>query len=574
MCGVGGIYTSGGLRINEEHKAILDRIGESIYLRGPDAKGTMIGSNFGFVHTRLAIIDLDQRSNQPMESKDWVLCYNGEIYNFETIRKELEPYQNFKTTSDTEVLLFSLQEWGINKTLQRIAGMFAFLAYNKNEKALYAVRDHMGIKPLLMTRLADGAYCFSSSAASLVTAQKNRTFPVYKPALASYFVLGAPFTRNTVFEGIERVEPATYIKCLPNGRFTTHRYWQPRYQSQFTMDDLAEIVLEYETSDVQSALFLSGGVDSTFLASVTKNLDCFHLTSPETHYAKEVADRFGRKFVSVEPQLTNYEENIQKAITFHGEPMMSCGIPYAVSEEIAKHGYKMAISANGADELFHGYPRTPMPEHTPDYLPLHEAKSYRWFSNQISHIFRDSRNFEIEELKDFIPSLIDIGNDAMQKYYLSDFPPSASHRWFELMTYVLHDLNPTLDASSMANSVEVRVPFLDHRIVEGVLSWNASTLVTCDLGRKAPLKEYLSRYFPISFFHRPKLGFSIHQDSLSSISRLGEKALDRAKKEKYIKFNKGAKFGEHLRDMIYLGSTYYSYETWRDSQLMQLGQIA
>ena len=521
------------------------------------------------VHRRLSIIDLDPRSNQPMESEDWALCYNGEICNFRTIRAELVRKNHiFKTNSDTEVLLLALQEWGIEGALQRCAGMFAFLAYNKRENALYAARDPMGIKPLVMTRLEDGSYCFASSAAAIVEALPKCSWTPYKPALASYFLLGAPFTRGTVFEGIERIEPAHYVKCLPDGRFTRHRYWQPRYQPNFSMDDLVSIVAEYEISDVQSALFLSGGVDSTFLAAATKKLDCFHLISPETQYAKEVADKFDRKFISVKPELNHYVEDVARVIKFHGEPLMSCGIPFSVSKEVAKHGYKMAISANGADELFHGYARTPIPEYTPRYLPLHETRTYRWFSEQIAHIFRDNRNFQIEEFDEYIPSLLEVGNDALSKYHLPDFPPSASHRWFELMTYVLHDLNPTLDAASMANSLEVRVPFLDHRIVEGVLSWDANKLVTPSLGRKAPLKEYLRDYFPMSFFHRPKLGFSIHEDSLGSISNLGKKALKRSCGNGFLKFVKDANYGEYSRDKIYLGNSCFSYEAWLSSKLV------
>ena len=222
----------------------------------------------------------------------------------------------------------------------------------------------------------------------------------------------------------------------------------------------------------------------------------------------------------------------------------------------------MAISANGADELLHGYPRTPIPEYTPRNLPLHETRSYRWFSEQIAHIFRDSRNFEISELEEFVPSLIEIGNDAMTKYHLPDFPASASHRWFELMTYVLHDLNPTLDAASMINSVEVRVPFLDHRIVQGVLSWDAEKLVTPALGRKAPLKQYLNDFFPTSFFHRPKLGFSIHKSLLGDISNLGESAFKQARQSGFLNFNKKSRYGEYSRDIIYLGNTCYSYDVW------------
>ena len=562
MCGVGGIYTLGSIKFGENHKKILETINDAQFQRGPDSDGFLAGENFGLVHRRLAIIDLDPRSNQPMESTDWVLSYNGEIANYRAIRTELKSKYNFSTTSDTEVLLLALQEWGIEGALKRCAGMFAFLAYNKRENILYAARDPLGIKPLVMTRIEDGSYCFASSVSAIVKALPERPWKPYKPALASYFVLGAPFTRGTVFEGIERVEPAHYVKCLPDGRFTRHRYWEPSYQDQFSMDDLISIMKEYEVADVQSALFLSGGVDSSFLVALTQKLDCFHLTSPETHFAKEVAAKFDRKFVCVEPNLSDYAEDVEKVIKFHGEPLMSCGIPFTVSKEVARQGYKMAISANGADELLHGYPRTPIPEYIPRNLPLHETRSYKWFSEQIAHIFRDSRNFEITELTEFIPSLIEIGNDAMEKYHLTGFPPSASHRWFELMTYVLHDLNPTLDAASMLNSIEVRVPFLDHRIVEGVLSWDAEKLVTPALGRKAPLKQYLNEYFPISFFQRPKLGFSIDKSLLADISKLGESALTHASHSGFLNINNKKCFGEYHRDMIYLGSTCYGYSVW------------
>lgn len=566
MCGIGGIYAPLGLSINDGHRKILDAIGEEMFERGPDAGGVETGAQFGLVHRRLAIIDLDERSNQPMESQDWVLAYNGEIYNFRAIRAELETRQSFRTSSDTEVLLLALQEWGLERTLERIAGMFAFLAYNKKENVFYAVRDHMGIKPLVMTRLQDGAYAFASSAAALVNAQPERRYATFKPALASFFTLGAPFTRSTVYEGIERVEPATYLRFTPDGQFTAHRYWQPQYQPHFTMQDLLDVVAEYEISDVPSALFLSGGVDSTFLAAATKNLDCFHLYSPETHYAKEVANRFGRKFVCVKPEFSNYEENMARVMQFHGEPLMSCGIPFSVSSEIAAQGYKMAISANGADELFHGYPRTPAPEATPDYLPSHETESYRWFSQQLAHIFRDSRNFDLPSLQDELPSLIDIGNEAISSFRLhDDFPPSASYRWFELMSYVLHDLNPTLDAASMLNSIEVRVPFLDKRVVEGVLSWDASRLITPQLGRKAPLKAYLSQYFPVSFFQRPKLGFSIDKELLGPIASLGQKAMSRFEAKGFISFKKRAEFGEVSRDAVYLANSCLAYDLWQKS---------
>jgi len=563
MCGVAGIVVPAHQALGPMRVRALEDCGKFMYLRGPDARGQWTNERVGLAHTRLSIIDRDTRANQPMESEDWVLSYNGEIYNFKTLKQELKAHAAFVTSSDSEVLLRGLQVWGLERTLARCAGMFAFIAFNKRTGVAYAVRDRLGIKPLFYTRDASGATYLASSVAALVAALREREWKLYRPALASYFVLGAPFTTTTVFEGIERLEPAHILTVHPDGSFHKTRYWQPQFRAGFGMEELIDVVREHQVSDVKSAIFLSGGVDSTFIASATEGLDCFHLTSPERGYAEAVAKRYRRPFVEVKPDLGGYLKSVRHVAELHGEPLMSCGIPYAVSKAMAAHGYKMAISANGADELFHGYPRTPMPEHEPTYLPLHEAGSYQWFHQQVSHIFRDSRNFSVQDLDEWMPSVIDVGNNALKTYRLEGFPPSASHRWFELMTYVLSDLNPTLDAASMANSVEVRVPFLDHRIVEGVLSWHGRDLVTEQHGRKAPLKAWLRRDFPRGFFNRPKLGFSIDEHALAPIVKEEREAFERLTRTGVVRLrDKG--FGHVERDRIYLEKMSVAYEAWND----------
>ena len=546
---------------------------KAIARRGPDGQGTWTQSKVMFGHVRLAIVDPDPRSDQPMQSENWSLCYNGEIYNFRDIRETLEGLgHTFVTQSDTEVLLLSLEEWGIEGSLSRIAGMFAFLAYNKETRQTFAARDHMGIKPLLYARDASGTLFFGSSVTSIQKMCPEANFEINKSALASYFSLGGVHGNQTCYEGIERLDPAHYMEILPNGEITITKYWVPEYQSNFTMDDVISIVREYQIADVPSALFLSGGVDSSFLACVYDDLDCFHLTSPEEPYAQMVADRFGRKLTSVKPDLATYEADVEAATAFHGEPMMSVGIPLAVSREVKNHGYKMAISANGADELFLGYSRTPMPEYSPEYMPLHETTSKRFMVEQLQHIFRDDRNFELSALRDVFPSMRDIYIDSMSAHRLEGFPVSASHRWTELMTYVLSDLNPTLDAASMYNSVEVRVPFLDHRIVQGVLSWDASVLVTPELGRKAPLKRHIAKYFPQTLYQRTKLGFSIHSENLDDISKLSETALKQALDQKMLALHPSTRFGEYERDMIYLGNSLFGFSKWADADCLQAAQ--
>ena len=569
MCGIVGIVGDYVNARGDDAAAKLQHGLQAIARRGPDGEGTWTHDRVMFGHVRLAIVDPDPRSNQPMESDNWTLCYNGEGYNFREIRKTLEGLgHTFVTQSDTEVLLLSLEQWGIEGCLSRIAGMFAFLAHNKATGQTYAARDHMGIKPLLYARDASGTLFLGSSITSIQKMCPDANFTINKTALASYFSLGGVHGSHTCFDGIERLDPAHYMEILPNGDLNIHKYWEPQYQSNFTMVDLIAIVREYQISDVQSALFLSGGVDSSFLACVYDDLDCFHLTSPEEPYAQMVADRFGRKLISVKPDLETYEADVEAATAFHGEPMMSVGIPLAVSREVNKHGYKMAISANGADELFLGYSRTPMPEYTPDYMPLHETPSKQFMVEQLQHIFRDDRNFEMPALRDVFPSMRDIYTQSLAEHRLEGFSVSASHRWVELMTYVLSDLNPTLDAASMYNSVEVRVPFLDHRIVQGVLSWDASVLVTPELGRKAPLKEHIAKYFPQTLYQRTKLGFSIHSEKLDDISKLSETALKQALKTKTIELQGGTQFGEYERDMIYLGNSLFGFSKWADANCL------
>jgi asparagine synthase (glutamine-hydrolysing) len=566
MCGFVGIVSEKVTGFDTEYNQRLSQGLTAIARRGPDGQGKWSKGRVMLGHVRLAIIDPNARSDQPMESENWVLCYNGEVYNFKEIRQELKALGHFfKTDSDTEVILRSLEAWGIEGCLSRIAGMFAFMAVNKTNGVVYAVRDHMGIKPLLYKADGKGSYFFGSSVTAIRAMCPDEDFEVDYGAIGTYIALGGVHGIQSVYKAIKKLPPAHYMEITPDGKNRLCKYWEPQYQKDFRLEDLISIVQEYQISDVKSALFLSGGVDSSFLASVYGDFDYFHLTSPEESYAQMVANRFRGNLIKVSPELATYEADVEAATAFHGEPMMSVGIPLAVSRELKAHGFKMAISANGADELFLGYSRTPHPEYSPPYLPLHETPTKKFLLEQLQHIFREGRNFSMVDLEGLIPSIETIMHECLTHYHLDNFPPSASYRWTELMTYVLSDLNPTLDAASMFNSVEVRVPFLDHRVVQGVLSWDASKLITPELGRKAPLKKHLSKYFPQTLYQRTKLGFSIHSDKLSSITKLSENALTTSIKKKKISFTQSAFRGEYERDLIYLGSTLFGLGKWEKS---------
>jgi len=563
MCGIGGVFLVNQKNLSENSSKALCIMKDFMKNRGPDGNGIVIDKNVGLVHTRLSIIDIAERSNQPMQSQHWILSFNGEIINYKTIRQQLIYKYHFNTESDTEVLLYSLEEWGIEKTLKKCAGMFAFLAYHKTTGHFYAARDPMGIKPLFFFYDND-EYWFASTPATIKAALPKKQWEIHKPAIGSYFALGAPFTQISTTLGIRQVAPASYISIDPNGAIQYKKYWAPEFQTNFTMNDLMDIILEYKNTDVKSALFLSGGIDSTFLATVMHDLDFFHLNSAELSYAKRVANQYKKSLIVVNPEVNSYFDGLKKVSHTFGEPLMSAGIPFSVSASVVKYGYKMAISANGADELFLGYPRTPL-DFSIKKFNKNDFNTNQWFDYQIAHIFRNKTYFSIEEYDAYIPSLVDIRFNVIKNCSLANFDVQANYRWIELMTYVLNDLNPTLDAASMANSLEVRVPFLDHRIVQGILSWSAERLYNETLGRKAPLKEQILPIFGKEFIHRPKLGFSLDRSVLSKINKQTENDFENMMQTQFIKLHsKNSSSTNYERDMLLLKPICQVYKTWNN----------
>jgi len=559
MCGIGAIYKIKPSKIGDIELKDSEKISGLLKNRGPDSNGIWFDSRISIVHRRLAIVDTNKRSTQPMESKTWVICLNGEIINYKELKKTLKEKIQFKTSSDTEVLLQAIEFFGLKETLNKIAGMFAFLAYNKKTQTLYAVRDHLGIKPLFYSACQNNSVYFASSASAIQKANKNHFGKINNKALSSFFQLGATFTAESCFENIKRLGPAEILSISPNGSQSITKYWEPKYDPSFSVDDLMTIIQEYKYSDVKSAIFLSGGIDSSFLVSTIGDLDCFHLDSPEKKFAEAVAIKYKRKIQIVKPTASDYFESLRECTQSFGEPLMSAGIPGVVSAAIKRTGYKMAISANGADELFYGYPRTPIIGLKEPNLYPEDGVQNNFFSYQYNHIFRHSEHYKIKSI-DYKKSSKH-GFELSKQFYMQNFPAHASYRWFELMTYVLHDLNATLDAASMHYGIEVRVPFLDHRIVQGVLSWEPEKIVTSQFGRKSPLKQVLSKDFGPSFLSRPKQGFSINDGMYQKIEKRENEILSKYIKNGFIEI-KSKITDLYERDINYLKKSVLAFHLW------------
>ncbi len=396
MCGICGIYSFNSTDI-EKNKNQVSFMCDLMRDRGPDHKGILENESVVLGHTRLAIMDpLNNLADQPIESNNWIMVFNGEIYNFRKIKAELlVKGRVFKTESDTEVLLLCLEEYGFETTLEKINGIYAIAAINKQDGKLYLVRDRLGIKPLYYYFDKEHKkFIFSSTPASIAKTARKSWDLDYK-SVFSFFHLGAPSTKGTFFKGINRLRPAQYMIINQNQEIDkTGIYWTPEVREGEIDEKVKEIIQLEKEAHVSSAVFLSGGIDSSVMAAILKDVEGFHLSSPEQKYAEYVAEKLGFKLKIREfADNLDFDEILKRYAISSGEASASSPIPLLVSELIAQEGYKVAFSANGADELFFGYPRTPAKD-LKDFNNTaldYEQTSYLTDEEQYYHIFRVPR---------------------------------------------------------------------------------------------------------------------------------------------------------------------------------------
>lgn len=459
----------------------VETIGKMLTLqgsRGPDFIGISppgASTEVIFGHNRLAIIDKSEAGNQPMSSTIGdLLTYNGEIYNADI--------DDFYTT-DSKWLLYGLPGPDgpeLIQLLNNLNGMFAFAYHNEATHKITLVRDRFGIKPLYYTHQKD-FFAFASTPAAVALTKSN--WDISEKGLHEYLALGAT-TLHSMFHGIEAVPPGHYVVFdIKTNTIQVKRWYYPKFIEN-AYETIQEKVIQAIdrvklTCDWPQIILLSGGIDSTLVASRYAGQKAIHLASPEQEYAQKVADRFGIQMFNVTPQAQNAEECLTDYITKSGDPTMAGLIPYITCKEIKKLGYRVAITANGADELFWGYDRTR------DYMTMKKA------------IFRDF-SFTDQIIKEFWDNL-------------NIYPEANHNQWLEIYSYLMFDLNKTLDFASMCHSVEVRVPYLDHELVESALSIPQEKHVA-NFGNKTILKKMLVDLgFDFGFIHRPKVGFSLHE---------------------------------------------------------------
>lgn len=505
MCRFSGIVSHDGTKVIKmtEHQ----RRG------GPDSVGFWNDDNVWLGHNRLSIIDLSSNGAQPMFSDRWVIVYNGELYDHHDVRQKLGP-MHWRSHCDTLTLLNAIEHKGIQWTLNNIEGMFSFAAYDKYEKKIYLAVDPYGIKPMFWVKLGE-TFAFASSPAALTYLKPSWEMDEF--ALIDMLTLGG--TKDPLFSGMKRLKGGQLLTYDIDTGIIHLTHWYSRKEHQCNEDDLIDAVKSsiqsVKLADVPVFMFLSGGIDSTIVATQCQWMNAVHLDSPEEQYARQVAVKYHNPFLLVKPNDYIAEDVLKDYAQQSGDCSMSAIQPYIVSKEVSKLG-NVAISANGSDELHYGYNR--MRE---DAATL----------GQYRHIFRN--------MKSGWPEYTDY--------------KSASE--LELKTYVEYDLNKTLDFASMCHGLEVRVPYLNKQVVEMAMSIPRSVHVN-GYGNKSILKKFLvSEGFSDQFVNRPKLGFSLHTQPIGYDS-LKVKGLNLLKD----RFNIETKFLG--RDLAYFAASAAAFYSW------------
>jgi asparagine synthase (glutamine-hydrolysing) len=561
MCGINGILSTNA----STYKTNITQMNQALSHRGPDDEGTWHNDHVILGHRRLSIIDLSTAGHQPMVSSNgrFALVYNGEIYNFNEIKKELPDYP-FTSHTDTEVILAAWQQWGMG-CIHKFNGMFAFALWDNQEQTLFLVRDRLGIKPLYYTK-TNGGLVFSSEvrallASGLIDRKVNRN---HLFEYLSYQTMHAP---NTLVEGVQLLEPGHLLNITPK-EVTNTTYWSAsntNQHGQIAYEDakaevhhlLQQSVKRRLVSDVPFGAFLSGGIDSsavTGLMSQASNMpvNTFSVSFAEeqyseARYARMVAGKFGTKHTNIHLTPQDFLNYLPAAMQSMDHPSGDGPNTWVVSKVTKDAGITMALSGLGGDELFCGYDIFTRALKLHKYrklanvpvvlrrlagnmlqltgssiakqkmndilsLPDWQLQSFYPLSRQVLHprqihqLLAIPANSYQPEATNQLLSAFGLQSSALSSVAQNSHSHLLSQTsLLEISTYMQNVLLRDTDQMSMASALEVRVPFLDHELVEFVLS--LPDHIKYPRTPKKLLVDALEDLLPPEIVNRPKMGF-------------------------------------------------------------------
>ncbi|MBQ5800622.1 MAG: asparagine synthase (glutamine-hydrolyzing) [Clostridia bacterium] len=540
MCGFVGFCSK-----KEKKREIIEKMNSLIVHRGPDSDGYYVDDDIALGFRRLSIIDLDGGS-QPIENEDKskVIVFNGEIYNFKEIRKDLENKGHiFKTNCDTEVVLHGYEEYG-EGILDTLRGMFAFVIWDKNDKSLFGARDFFGIKPFYYTRLSDGQLAFASEIKSLL-AHPDFERRVNKEALRPYLTLQYSATEETFFEGVYKLLPA-HSFTYTNGELSTRRYWNicfsPDNETKNWAEKIDEAVREsveaHKISDVPVAAFLSGGVDSSYITSSMMPQKTFSVgfsydNFDETSEAKRLSEILGIENLSYTLSADECFDAFPEIQYHMDEPQSNpSSVPLWFLCKLAAENVKVVLSGEGADEIFGGYewyadtPAMKKYQKIPRPLRAFAASVTKGLPYFKGHDFilkssgspedyfvGQERVFSEREAKKILKgeykkgkAPLELAENFYKKMPYKDALSKKQH--LDIMMWMPGDILLKADKMSMAHSLELRVPYLDRHIMKLAESLPEKERVD-GTRTKCALRDASLLTIPAEWANRPKKGFPV-----------------------------------------------------------------
>ncbi|HEY0428210.1 MAG TPA: asparagine synthase (glutamine-hydrolyzing) [Pyrinomonadaceae bacterium] len=560
MCGIVGTVYNNSRSASRE---IIEKMNRCIAHRGPDDDGFYFHENVALAMRRLAIIDL-AHGKQPIHNRDktkWIV-FNGEIYNYQELREDLDRRgYEFYTNSDTEAIVHLYDEYGAD-CVQFLRGMFAFAIWDERDKSLFVARDRVGKKPVLYSHQPNGDLIFGSEFQALL-AHPDVSREVDEKAIdgyLSYLCVPAP---QTAFRQIRKLEPAHWLRWK-DGQIETKRYWQPDFSKKIKISEreaeeetlriLRESTRLRMISEVPLGAFLSGGVDSSTVVALmaeaseqpvkTFSIGFEEQDFSELKYARRVAEHVGAEYHEfiVRP---NALEVLPTLVEHYGEPYAdSSAIPtYYVSKETRKY-VTVALNGDGGDESFAGYERHAAMRLAETYHRLPRVLRRALIEKPINLVpTSEIQKSRVRDVKRFLQAaslprteryfrwVSTFNREAKRELYTEDFsrriagsnPSEVLEKWFvkangsgildttlltDQMTYLPNDLLVKVDIASMANSLEARSPFLDHKVIEFAASL-PENIKARRFETKSFLKKIAARLVPREVVYRRKMGFGV-----------------------------------------------------------------
>lgn len=559
MCGIAGFTISSSPSNPQE---IISSMVNALKHRGPDSQNTWTDEHVYLGHARLSIIDLSKSSNQPMHSSDnrYVIVYNGELYNYQELKLELQRVSFgskeqaffFKTNSDTEVIIAAYQRWGA-ECLNKFNGMYAFALYDKQDKSLFVARDRVGIKPLYYS-FKNNRLVFASEIRSVL---QSGFVPrkLNKEVVNEYFLYQTVHAPNTIIEGVNMLMPGTYM-VLKNEELKTYRYWNINdfannandFDYKATCNKTEELLYQSVerrlVADVPFGAFLSGGIDSSAVVGImsklcSRKVETFNVSFDESEfsesiYARKISDLFGTQHHEIKLKSSDFLNELPEALKAMDHPSGDGPNTYVVSKATKNAGVTMALSGLGGDEMFAGYDvfKRMVDVDKKAYLNLfpswmrampaavikakrksiagdkmYEALTQAKFDVATTYPLTRKNFTDTQEKK-----LLGKNSHALNSIVKSLKKPHSDKilsyvSLLEMQTYMQNVLLRDTDQMSMAVALEVRVPFLDYKLVEFILSVKDDYKYPSS--PKKLLIDSLKGLLPDEIVTRPKMGFTL-----------------------------------------------------------------